>query len=214
MTTLGRTAFKVWGWAGVALYFWMAGRLAMLLISPGPDDGMIIVTFIVVMVFEFLLVQSGVMMTFLPRRVSLIIIVPAYGLFALLFNAMLPGHAILWLYMSVMFARMRFAFSDPTAEAKKANGLFSIAAATTYIVLLLIFSIVAETLPQFGLNNSYLYSINYQDLQSGSSGVFVDFPQAPILMGAVYFALLGIYEGAIAVATPSFSPDPLFDLSL
>ena len=172
--------------------------MAVLLHSPGPTDGIIILTFGVMMGFEFILVHSGVFMAMAPRWLSLTLLVPTYALFAWAMNSAVPGNAILWLYLGVTFTRMRFAFSNPSAEAKSANMLFSISAVITYFILIIIFASSSESLPRFGITEAYLQSIGYNDLHD-SGGIFIDLPNVPLAMGVVYFALLAVYEWVIYV---------------
>lgn len=164
--------------------------------SPGPDDGPIILTFGMMMGFEFILVHSGVFMAVMPRWLSLSVFFPLYGVFALAMNSMIPGNAILWLYLSVTLTRMRFAFSKPSPEAKNVNIMFSVAAVTTYFILIFIFAFSSGILPKFGITESYLQSVGYSDLHD-SGGIFIDLPHVPLAMGVVYFTALAFYEWGI-----------------
>ena len=172
-----------------------------LLFAPGPGDGEIILTFGAMMAFEFILVHSGVTMALAPRKISLFALFPIYGLFALGLNAAIPGNAILFLYLSVVLTRMRFAFSKPTREATIANVGFSIAAVITYFILVVLFALSSESLPHFGITEAYLDSVNYSSLHD-SGGVFIDMPHVPIAMGIIYFTLLAVYEVFIQTRKP------------
>lgn len=194
-----RIKFDIWRWVGIALYLLLAWQMARLLTSPGPDDGAVILGFAKLMEFEFILVHSGMFMAFLPRRVSLWVFVPFYGVFAFIMNSEIPGNMILWLYLVVVFNRMRFAFSNPTPEAKGSNAAFSIVAASTYFLLAMIFSAGAALVPRFGLTVDYLQSIDYQGwlYVEDSSAFFGGLAHPPLVMGVIYFSLLAIYECVI-----------------
>ncbi len=196
MNAIGTVIFKIWSWLGVALYLALAFQMGRLLMSPGADDGEIILTFGVMMGFEFILVHSGVFMAVMPRWLSLTFFVPFYGVFAFAMNAIIPGNAVLWLYLSVILTRMRFAFSKPSAEAKNANVLFSCAAVMTYFILVFVFAFSSGILPRFGITDAYLQSVNYSDLHD-SGGIFIDLPHVPLTMGVVYFSILAFYEWGI-----------------
>jgi len=170
--------------------------MASILTSPSPEDGPTILTFIRLMEFEFILVHSGIFMAFLPRRLSLMLFVPFYGVFALAFNSQIPGNTILWLYLIVIFNRMRFAFSNPTPEAKGLAFTFSILAAITYFLLLILFTNGAGLVPRFGLTVNYLQSIGYEgNIYLGDSeSFFGDLPHPALMMGIIYFTLLAIYD--------------------
>ncbi len=201
MRTPKTDIFKIWGWVGVLLYVILVVRMAFLLFAPGPEDGEIILTFGAMMAFEFILVHSGVTMALSPRNISLFILFPMYGIFALGLNAAIPGNAILFLYFSVVLTRMRFAFSEPNRDATIANIGFSIAAIITYFLLVIIFAVSSENLPHFGITEAYLDSVNYSEIHD-SGGVFIDMPHVPIAMGIVYFTLLSFYETFIQTLKP------------
>lgn len=196
MNPIGTFVFKLWGWVGVALYLALAGHMGHLLLFPGPDDGETILNFGAMMGFEFILIHSGVFMAVMPRMVSLFVFVPVYGLFAWGMNSIIPGNAILWLYLSVVLTRMRFAFSKPSEAAKNSNILFSCAAAMTYFVLVFIFAFSSGILPRFGITEAYLEAVNYSSLHD-SGGIFIDLPHVPLTMGVVYFTILAFYEWGI-----------------
>lgn len=198
MTAIGTFIFKLWGWIGVALYLALAVQMGHLLGSPGPHDGEVILTFGVLMGFEFILIHSGVFMAVMPRLLGFLIFVPLYGVFAFAMNSLVSGNAILWLYLGVVLTRMRFAFSNPSPEAKNSNVLFSCAAAITYFVLIFIFVIFSASLPRFGITDAYLDSIGYSNLHD-SGGIFIDLPHVPLAMGVVYFSILAFYDWSIYV---------------
>lgn len=188
--------FDIGRWVGIALYLLFAWQIASVLTSPEPEDGPIILNFVTLIEFEFILVHSGIFMALLPRRLSLIIFVPFTGVFALVMNSSIPGNAILWLYLAVIFNRMRFAFSNPTPEAKGLNFAFSIIAAATYFLLVFIFSSGAGLVPRFGLTVSYLQSIGYEgNLYLDDSGpIFGGLAHPALAMGVIYFSLIAIYD--------------------
>jgi len=151
--------------------------------------------------FEFILVHSGVFMAAMPRKISLLVLVPFYGLFALAMNALIPGNAILWLYLSVILTRMRFAFSETSDAAKEANIIFSVVSVMTYFFMMILFAVLNEVIPRFGITESYLKSIDYSSLHD-SGGIFIDMPNVPITMGVLYFTILAFYEWRIYIRKP------------
>ena len=91
---------------------------------------------------------------------------------------------------------MRFAFSNPTSEAKRLNYAFSIVAAVTYVILIVIFSFGADLVPRFGLTINYLQSVGYEGwfrwAKSGKG--FGNLPHPALSMGVIYFTCLAFYE--------------------
>ena len=180
-------------WVGVLIYLAMAGQMLRYLLAPGPEDGEAILTLGVLMGFEFIVVHSGVFMAAMGRSKAILLFVPIYGLFAWVFNQFAPNNAVMWLYLSLVLTRMRFAFSNPTKESIARNGIFSFGAVTAYFFLVMIFAFSSEVLPQFGITDTYLEQINYSSLHN-SGGIFVDLPHVPLSMGVIYFSLLAWME--------------------
>ena len=72
----------------------------------------------ILMAFEFVMVHSGVFRAVLPKKISLFVFVPLYGLFALGFNESVVNANILYIYLLTVLNRMRFAFSDVSVEMR------------------------------------------------------------------------------------------------
>ncbi len=180
-------------WVNIVFYSILVFEMLRLWFAPGPQDVGRILTLAMLMVFEFVLVHSGLFMAVFPRRISLILLIPFYGLFAIVFNFIVPGNAILFLYLAVIFVRMRFAFSNPTRAEKTKTLIVTICAAFLYFVLVFIFAFGANFIPDFGLNQDFLQSNAYFNL-SDAGGIFVEQPHIPLAMGSVYFTLLALLE--------------------
>ena len=185
---------KLSNWIGIAIYGWIIVEMFQLWHHPGPDDAARILTLATIMAFEFVLVHSGVFMAVMPKKISLLVFIPFYGVFALAMNAMTPGNTILWLYLGIIAVRMRFAFSNPTEEAKGKNMTMSVAAVMTYFVLIFVFAFGANIIPDLGLTAEYLESSGFQTLRNGATGIFIESPQVPLAMGIVYFTLIALWE--------------------
>jgi len=137
--------------------------MGYLLHSPGPSDGETILTLGVMMALEFILAHSGVMMALAPKRLALIILVPAYAIFAWFLSSSVPNNTLIWLYFGVVATRMRFAFSAPSKDATIANAIFSITVGITYFILLMVIGGLSDDLPRYGITEAYLDSIQYKD---------------------------------------------------
>ena len=185
--------YRLSGWIGILIYAALIYEMLRLWIAPTADDTARILTLAVMMGFEFIMVHSGVFMAVFPRKISLFIFVPIYGLFAWSFNSMVPGNEILYLYLGVVFVRMRFAFSNATEKEKSMNMLMSLIAVMSYFFLILIFAFNSERIPKMGLTPEFLESSGYlKDVAVG--GIFTDMPNVPLAMGVIYFTLLAYSE--------------------
>ncbi|WP_278020059.1 hypothetical protein [Flavobacterium ginsengisoli] len=72
----------------------------------------------VLMAFEFIMVHSGVFMAVMPKKWSLFVFFPLYGLFAYSFNESVVNTNILYIYLLTVLNRMRFAFSNVAQEVR------------------------------------------------------------------------------------------------
>jgi len=162
-------------------------------ISPDPENTDRLLTLAVMMGFEFIMVHSGVFMAVMPKKVSLFFLIPAYSLFALAMNSMVPGNSILWLYFGVVLVRMRFAFSNPKGPELQAATTTSLCAVLIYFILLVIFALGAEAIPRLGLTDTFLIESGYR-ASITTGGLFIDTPHVPMAMGVVYFTLLAFLE--------------------
>lgn len=159
--------------------------------NPGIHESDKILSFATIIFFEIFMVHSGVLMVVLPRKLSLYLLFPTYGLIAFVINASVNNNTILAIYCLVVFNRMRFAFSDVSDTIKAKVIMMSILSAILYF--LLIFVIVLSPIPELGLTKDFLNSNGYfKDLKA--SGIFVDQPQYAMCMGFVYYILLAVLE--------------------
>jgi len=143
--------------------------------------------------FEFIMIHSGVFMAVMPRKISLLIFVPAYGLFAWAFNSIIGGDNIVaYIYLIAVFNRMRFAFFNVNEDIRSQQILRSAYAAITYFFLLIVVAIGSSIVPEFGLNDENLTRIGYDEAKT-HGGIFLDEPQTAICLGAIYYFALALY---------------------
>jgi len=185
--------WRISEWLNIVFYGLLVFEMLRLWFAPEPNDVGHILTLGMLMAFEFVLVHSGIFMALLPRRLSLILLVPVYSLFALVMNFAVPGNAILLLYLAVIFMRMRFAFSNPGEDEKIRAGIMAGLCAFLYFVLAFTFAFGANFIPEFGLTQEFLQTNGYFT-QSDASGIFIDQPNVPMAMGIIYFTLLALLE--------------------
>lgn len=180
-------------YASILMNVFIAYQFFSLWSNPHWNDADRISTLAALMAFEFIMVHSGVFMSIMPKKISLYLLFPLYGLFALAFNAIAQDHIILIAYLLVVFNRMRFAFSEVPQRLRKQTILKSVLAAFTYFVLIFPFVFGADYVPELGLTTEALFEMNYPK-DSTASGVFVDTPHIAIAFGFSYYCILAIIE--------------------
>jgi hypothetical protein len=146
----------------------------------------------ILMAFEFIMVHSGVFMAVMPKKLSLFVFFPMYGLFALAFHHSVIDTNILYIYLLTVLNRMRFAFSDVSLEVRAVEIGKSVAKAMLYFFLIFVVCFGNELIPKFGLTNEFLEKSNYFDTIK-SSGLFMEKPYVPICMGFIYYSLPVLY---------------------
>ena len=184
-------------YAGILMNVFIVYQLLQLWVFPQPTQAEKIYSMSSLMAFEFVLVHSGVFMALMPKKWSLIIFVPFYGLFAYAFNKSMPNNVILITYMFVVLNRMRFAFFNVDKKFKDRTILFSIIALIVYFILIFVVAFSSEILPPFGLTNEFLNLSGYNKLKSnlgGSGGLFLDAPQTGLCLGILYYSILAITD--------------------
>ena len=183
---------RQFAYSGVIMNIALAFQAYMLWTNPSINDANKIYTIAILTAFEFFMIHSGAFMTAFSRKVSLYIFFPLYGLFALVINAMADGNAVLFLYLIVVFQRMRFAFSDVSKGLKNKAVAFS-----TYAVIIWLFAIgiimfSKNNLPLNALTEDFLTLSGYRDKHS--IGAFTDDPHIAMAFGIIYYLLLALTE--------------------
>lgn len=182
--------------------FQYAGLLMTVLIAfqfyriwqyPVLGDAPKISTMALLIAFEFIMVHSGVFMSVMPKKISLYVLIPFYGLFALAFNAVAEDHAVLIIYFLVVFNRMRFAFSDVPKVMKERAILQSVLAALAYFILIFPFIFGADYVPKWGMTDAAMEAINYPE-DSNAAGTLVEMPHVAIAFGFTYYCILAVIE--------------------
>ncbi|MFH6956177.1 hypothetical protein ACHRV1_02140 [Flavobacterium aquidurense] len=146
----------------------------------------------VLMAFEFIMVHSGVFMAVMPKKLSLFVFFPMYGLFAYGFNHSVVNTNILYIYLLTVLNRMRFAFSDVSPEIRALQMGKSALKAMFYFFLIFAVSFGNSIIPKFGLTDDFLEKSHYFDTVK-SSGLFIEKPYVPICMGFIYYSVPVFY---------------------
>lgn len=153
-----------------------------------------IIEFATLMAFEFIMVHSGMAMAIVPKKYSLYVLFPAYGLFALILTASIGSYVILITYLFAVFNRMRFAFADVPFSFKIRNGILSIVAVFIYFIGIMTVSALDTRIPELGLTQSFLEKSNYFETAGTTSGMFIELPQTALCLGVGYYITLAFAE--------------------
>ncbi len=183
---------RQFAYTGALMNLSLAIQAFVLWTNPSIDDATKIYSIAVLVGFEFFMVHSGVFMASFPRKISLFIFFPLYGAFALVINQMVDGNFVLYLYLVVVFQRMRLAFSDVNQALKEKAILYSGYAAILWIFLVMIVLFNHNHIPLFGLTESYLKMSGYRDLHS--IGDFTKNPHTATAFAVLYYLFLALTE--------------------
>jgi hypothetical protein len=185
---------KHFAYTGVLINLIMVYQFYILLTNPGLEDAHKIYTIAILTGFEFIMVHSGVFMSVFPKKITLYFLFPIYGLFALAFNSMVEGNYILYLYLIIVFNRMRFAFADVSPAMKNRAVLGSVFNAMTWFVLIFVFAFNAEKFKVFGLTDAYLTLSGYYEISGSDGGLTAEMPNVALLFAITYYLFLALIE--------------------
>lgn len=100
---------------------------------------------------------------------------------------MADGNAILYLYLIVVFQRMRFAFLDVRIELKNRAIVISAYAAIIWMIVIFIIVFNIDNLPFLALNDEFLLISGFREKES--IGVFTEAPHAAAMAFAIIYYL-------------------------
>ena len=179
---------------GLALNIYLAYTYLKLWTHPQVNDIEIIYSLSVLVFFEFILVHSGVFMSYLGRSwKSWLLIIFFYGVFALAFNAMVSDNQILILYCAVVLNRMLPKIFNREKPDMKEELSISAIYAVVYFALIMIMIFASDLIPQFGLTKEFLEAARFDDIVKGE-GFMDDMPHAIMCFGVVYYVILALFD--------------------
>lgn len=153
-------------------------------------DVALIYNLTLILIFEFILVHSGVFMSITNNIKVLIGFALLYGLFAFAFNYSVLGDSplILYLYSFTILNRILYGFSSLTDEERKENLGNSAMMAVNFMFCIVLVVIVSSLVPYGGLTPNYLSSIDYYNTIP-HGGEFPEKPHVAFAFGVLYFGL-------------------------
>jgi len=215
---------------GVGLNVVLIYTYLRLWICPQVSDAEMISNFTVLICFEFIMVHSGVFMSLFGRSwKAWLVFIVFYGLFALVFNAMVSGNQILILYSAVVLNRMLPNFLRKPAKNEiqlsnvvEKNGKqtenaelpkeLQMSAVYAMIYCFLCFIILPDFLhiPKFGLNDAFLGASNYNELTK-IGGDFADKPHIIMCFGVFYYLFLTLIDVIMMIKRSNKIEDKLIN---
>ena len=184
---------------GVVMNGWLAYIFLTLWLHPQASNVEMIYSLTILILFEFVLVHSGAFMSAIPliaRRRSWMVwiaFILFYGLFALVFNALVSDNRIIILYGAVVLNRMLPGIfsKDETNRAKRValSGLFAM------IYLVLFFSLIfgSSYIPRYGLTEAFLTSVDFAGVEK-MGGDFAEVPHVFMCFGVLYYLILTLVD--------------------
>ncbi|AYN05716.1 hypothetical protein [Flavobacterium sp. 140616W15] len=169
-------------------YAYYASVFLMVWLYPEQYNVSLINDLAVLIVFEFIMVHSGVFMAVLPKRYSILVFFPMFGLFAYSFNNSVIDTNIFYIYLLTVLNRMRFAFSNVSIEVRAIEIAKSVFRAILYCTLLCATALGNEFIPKLGLTSEFLQKYHYFDTIK-SSGLIMEKPYIAMCMGFLYYSL-------------------------
>lgn len=184
---------KPFEYAGIFLNLIIAYQFYMLWSQPERIGSDKIYSYVILIVFEFIMVHSGALMSLMPRKISLYALVPTYSLFAIIFSTIEASGIIMITYLIVVFNRMRFAFANVSVELKLRVIMTSLYALMTYFILTFTVVLGQFFISPMGLTQEYLEHSDYFNNLT-ATGLFVEAPHLAIAFGCIYYCTLAVIE--------------------
>lgn len=178
---------------GVICYAALISQMWRVWTHPTSVDNDVILSFAILMAFEFFLVHSGVFMSAFRDRKALLFFVIFYGLFAVAFNAIMPNNIVLYVYCIVVFNRMSVVFFEQKRSDSQKVIMSSVITAAIYVISIGVVVAARDWVPDYGLSKDFLESSGYL-ASLNVKGEFPENPKIAIAAGCLYYACLGVWE--------------------
>ena len=192
--TNSATKSLVFSLIGLLFNIFLIYKFLTLWTNPQVEDIDMIFNLIVLLMFEFFLIPTG-MFIILARRSFLNWLFGSifFGTFALAFNSLVKGNFILIIFVAMVLNRILFlifnrAQTDRNKEMNKMLLIFLM-----YFGLVVLVAITAYFIPRFGLTETFLVSTNYMhDIDWEFE--MLNMPHISMCFGILYYLALTIVE--------------------
>lgn len=184
---------KPFEFGSVILNILLARQFFVLWNQPQFDDADKINSYVVLLLFEFIMVHSSIFMASMPKRMSMPFLIPFYGIFALIYNSFINDNTILILYCVTVLNRIRFGFFDVEEELNAKIIIESVLALMFYILLTCIVYGFSSYIPLLGLTHEFLENSGYFTF-SKTNDFFENKPHVRLCFGVIYYVFLAVVE--------------------
>lgn len=184
----------------IVLNIYLAYTFLRLWIHPQFSDIDMIYSLTVMILFEFVMVHSGVFMTAFGKSwKAWLFLIIFYGAFALAFNSIVSDNQIIIIYCTVVLNRMLpKILNKGKTDNRKELGI-SVGYSMIYIILITIVALSSGIIPQFGLTPEFLEVANYNTVNGGIDWEFFDMPYIVMCFGVLYYFALTIVDVALII---------------
>ena len=191
------TKVSIFSLIGIGLNIYLSYIFLSLWVRPQVDDVEMIFNLSVLMLFEFVLVHSGVFMSCFGRSwKGWLVFIPFYGIFALAFNTMVSGNQVLILYGAVVLNRILSRMWNSEKKAMEEELAISAVYAVLYFLLLIVVVVFcASYIPKFGLTDDFLSAVHYSRYAKGVNVV----PNVSMCFGVLYYLMLTLVDTMLAI---------------
>jgi len=192
--TFSSTKNSIFSLIGLLFNIFLIYKFITLWTNPQVDDFDMIFNLIVLLIFEFFLIPTGMFVIIAGRSfINWLFGSIFFGTFALLFNSLVKGNFILIIFVAMVLNRILFlifnrAQTDRNKEMNKMLLIFLM-----YFGLVVLVAITAYFIPRFGLTESFLDTTNYMDDIDWEFELF-DMPHISMCFGILYYLALTIIE--------------------
>lgn len=144
----------------------------------------------VIFIFEFVLVHSGLFMAVLARTKLIFLFIPAYAVFAFMFNSFVMGdeNIILWLYAVIIANRLIGSYQIKSRNAWNRNIRDSAYMTINFLFCIFLIAIIRFIVPYGGLTPEYLDEVNYLRLIPSHSEYF-NAPHVGMALGTLLYGI-------------------------
>jgi len=179
---------------GVIMNGWLAYLFLSLWLYPQASDIELIYSLTILILFEFILVHSGVFMSVLGRSwIGWLFFIFIYGIFAFAYNTFISGNQIIILYGAVVLNRMLQGILSRRGADKEQGLMMAAIYAITWFGLLIMVVVGSSYIPRYGLTEVFVNSTNYTTINQ-AGGDFKGDPHIFMCFGVLYYLILMFVE--------------------
>ena len=187
---------KVAHYAEVALALYLSWQYFSLWRSPSLDSAPELQVMIGIILFELFVLQSGLVVSVLPRWAAFLYLLVFIGGYALLFAQWIPGERIAVLYLFVLFNRGAYILSDREQHATRVWRWYTGIAYAFFIIVLVFAAFMSGSIPTLGLDERYLEISGYREWAMTDRGLLFERPHLGMFLGTAVYLGLSLLEVA------------------